>query len=196
MVEQNRPFSPGLTFSLQAVSLSLFFLIFFKVFFIWTIFKAFIGFFTMLFLLIMFWFLGHKACGNLSCPTSNWNYTLQTGRWSLNHWTARGSPNSYFLEKLVVYTYSIYLPLNSLIRASQVALMVKNPPANAGDIRDVGSILGWERSPGEGNGNPLQYSCLENSGTEKPGGLQSMGSQRTAHDWNDLPCTYSLINTC
>ena len=40
--------------------------------------------------------------------------------------------------------------------------MVKNPPANAGDIRDVDSILGWGRSPGGGHGNPLQYSCLEN----------------------------------
>ena len=40
--------------------------------------------------------------------------------------------------------------------------MVKNPPANAGDTRDVGSIPGLERSPGGGNGNPLQYSCLEN----------------------------------
>ena len=41
-------------------------------------------------------------------------------------------------------------------RISQVALVVKNPPANAGDIRDVGSIPGLGRSPGEGNGNPLQ----------------------------------------
>ena len=47
--------------------------------------------------------------------------------------------------------------------ASQVALVVKNLPANAGDIRDVGSISGSGRSPGEGNGNPLQSSCLENS---------------------------------
>ena len=46
--------------------------------------------------------------------------------------------------------------------ASQVVLVVKNPPANAGDVRDVGSIPGWGRSPGEGHGNPLQYSCLEN----------------------------------
>ena len=44
--------------------------------------------------------------------------------------------------------------------ASQVALVVKNPPANAGYVRDVGSIPGLGRSPG--NGNPLQYSCLEN----------------------------------
>ena len=40
--------------------------------------------------------------------------------------------------------------------------MVKNPPANAKDIRDAGSISGSGRSPGEGHGNLLQYSCLEN----------------------------------
>ena len=40
--------------------------------------------------------------------------------------------------------------------------MVKNPPANAGDIRDVGSIPSSVKSPGEEHGNPLQYSCLEN----------------------------------
>ena len=43
-----------------------------------------------------------------------------------------------------------------------MALVVKNPPANAVDIRDAGSIPGLGRSPGEGHGNPLQYSCLEN----------------------------------
>ena len=41
--------------------------------------------------------------------------------------------------------------------------MVKNLPANAGDIRDTGLIPGSERFAGEGNGNPLQYSCMENS---------------------------------
>ena len=44
----------------------------------------------------------------------------------------------------------------------QVALVVKNPPANAGDLRDAGLIPGWGRSPGGGHGNPLWYSCLEN----------------------------------
>ena len=43
-----------------------------------------------------------------------------------------------------------------------VVPVVKNPPANAGDIRDSGSILGPGRSSGEGNGYPLQYSCLGN----------------------------------
>ena len=43
-----------------------------------------------------------------------------------------------------------------------MVLVVKNPTANAGDLRDVGSIPGSGRCPGEGNGSPLQYSCLEN----------------------------------
>ena len=47
--------------------------------------------------------------------------------------------------------------------AFQVALVVKNPLANAGDIRDMSSISGLGRSPGKGHSNPFQYSCLENS---------------------------------
>ena len=45
---------------------------------------------------------------------------------------------------------------------SEVALVVNNAPINAGDARDVGLIPVLERSPGEGNGNALQYSCMEN----------------------------------
>ena len=45
---------------------------------------------------------------------------------------------------------------------TRVALVVKNLPANAGDMRDAGLTPGLGRSPGGGNGNPLQYSCLEN----------------------------------
>ena len=48
------------------------------------------------------------------------------------------------------------------IKASQVLLVVKNLPANAGDIKDAGSVPGWGRFPGGGHGNQLQYSCLEN----------------------------------
>ena len=40
--------------------------------------------------------------------------------------------------------------------------VVKNPPANAGDVRDMGSVPGLGKSPREGNGTPLQYSCVEN----------------------------------
>ena len=56
--------------------------------------------------------------------------------------------------------------------------VLKNPLATAGD---VGLIPGLERSPGEGNGNPLQHSCLAIPWTEEPGGLQSVGSQRVRH---------------
>ena len=48
-------------------------------------------------------------------------------------------------------------------KASQEALVIKNSPANAGDAKDAGSIPRSGRSPGEGNGNPLQHSCLRNS---------------------------------
>ena len=48
-------------------------------------------------------------------------------------------------------------------KASQVALVVKNPPADAEDLRDTDSIPGLGRSSGGGHGNPLQYSYLENS---------------------------------
>ena len=56
---------------------------------------------------------------------------------------------------------------------------VKASACNAGD---QSSIPGSGRSPGEGNGNPLQYSCLEKPMDEEPGGLQSMDSQRVGHD--------------
>ena len=49
--------------------------------------------------------------------------------------------------------------------------LVKNPPANAEDIRDTGLILGSGRSPGEGNGNSLQYSCQENPTDRESGRL-------------------------
>ena len=47
-------------------------------------------------------------------------------------------------------------------RTSQVGLLVKNLPANAGDVRDTGLVPGLGRSPEDGNGNPLQHSCLGN----------------------------------
>ena len=66
------------------------------------------------------------------------------------------------------------------ICASQVVLAVKNPPANAGDARDTGLIPGSGRSPGEGHGNPLQYSCLENPMDR---GAWKVTVQRVANSW-------------
>ena len=63
-----------------------------------------------------------------------------------------------------------------------MTLEAKNPPANAGDIRDSDLIPGAGRSPGEGNGNPLQYSCLEHPMDGGAWQVQSMDSQRVRHD--------------
>ena len=55
--------------------------------------------------------------------------------------------------------------------------MVKNPPASAGDVRDMGSIPGSGRYPGEGNGNPLQWNPMDRGASR----LHSIGSQRVGH---------------
>ena len=55
-----------------------------------------------------------------------------------------------------------------LLGLSYMALMVKNTLVNAGDIRHVGLISGWERSPGGGHGNPLRYSSLKNPIDREP----------------------------
>ena len=67
-------------------------------------------------------------------------------------------------------------------RASQVALAVKNSPANAGDARDVGSIHGLGRSPGGGMATYSSILAWRIPWTEEPSGLQSLGSQRVGHD--------------
>ena len=60
--------------------------------------------------------------------------------------------------------------------------MVKKPPANAGDARDMGLIPGLARSPGVGSGNPFQYSCLENSMNRGVWWATVHGSKRVGHD--------------
>ena len=72
---------------------------------------------------------------------------------------------------------------NRQLRASQVVLVVKNPLANAGNVRDVGSIPGSGRSPGGGHGNPLQHSCLGNP-IDK--GSWQATVHRGAKDWTRL----------
>ena len=81
-----------------------------------------------------------------------------------------------------------------------MALVVKSLPANAGDIRDTGSIPGSGRSAGEGNCHPLQYFFfLEDPWTKEPGGLQSIGLQRVGPTWSDLAhyyyhlCSFFLV---
>ena len=75
-----------------------------------------------------------------------------------------------------------------------MALVVKNPPDSAGDVRDAGLIPGLGRCPGERQGNALQYSCLENSmDREEPVGLPSMGSQRVGHNSTKQKFTMSAF---
>ena len=91
----------------------------------------------------------------------------------------------------------LYL-ISVLIKCSplMVALVVKNPPANVEDARDIGSIPGLGRSPGVGNGSPLQYSCLENShGQRNLVGYSPQGckeSDTTAHTQWFVEC----MNDC
>ena len=78
----------------------------------------------------------------------------------------------------------------SLEGAWLVVLVVKNPSASAGNVRDASSILGSRRFHGGGHGNPLQYYCLWILWTEDPGGLPSIGLQRVGQDWIDLTCKF------
>ena len=79
--------------------------------------------------------------------------------------------------------------------ASQVALMVKNPPTNAGDVRDLTSlntqeIFGWGESQLGGMATHSSILTWRISWAEEPGGLQSMGSQRDGHFWIYLAHMY------
>ena len=74
------------------------------------------------------------------------------------------------------WSWCLFLKMSTFVLGFPGGSVVKNPPANAGHI---GSIPASGRSLGEGNGNPLQYSCPENPMAEEPGGLQSMGSKKS-----------------
>ena len=75
--------------------------------------------------------------------------------------------------------------------ASQVALVVKNQPANVGDLRDAAQIWppGWENPLEEGMETHSSILAWRIPWTEKPGGLQSMELQRIRHNWSNLACT-------
>ena len=65
---------------------------------------------------------------------------------------------------------------------------------SACNVGDMGSIPRSGRSPGEGHGNPLQYSCLENPMGRGPGRLQSTGLQRVRHDWSNWACVHMHLD--
>ena len=97
----------------------------------------------------------------------------KTAVWSLPHWVDAwsGTPSQLGLQLSVIQEFQELfksrcihhqLGVYTITTASQVALLVKNWPANTGDKRDDSSIPGSGRSPGGEHDNPLQYSCLEN----------------------------------
>ena len=110
----------------------------------------------------------------------------------LLHWQADSLPlaltgKTHWYDNLLVITWTVCLQNKisffvCFFTACPQCLgftdssVVKIPPANVGN---VGLIPEWGSSPGEGNGNPLQYSCLGNTTDRGPGGLQSMGSQKS-----------------
>ena len=116
-------------------------------------------------------------------PTSKSYLGLFAGReitlysiWSATIW-------GYLCFQIIHY-YTIHW-------ASQLALVVKNPPANARNVRDVGSIPVLGRSPGRGRGKPLQYFCLENPMDREAwcAMVWSIESQKTGHGWSNLAHT-------
>ena len=76
------------------------------------------------------------------------------------------------------------------VRASQVALVVKNVPVSAEDLTDVVLIPGWGRSPGGGHGNLLQYCCLENPMDRGAWWATVHGVTRSWIQLSDLACTH------
>ena len=94
-----------------------------------------------------------------------------------------------FKPQIMLYEIDLIYGLSG---ASQVALVVKNPSANAGDIRDAGLIPRFGRSPGGGHGNPLQYSCLENRMDRGAWQARVQGVTKSWQCLKDLACKHGI----
>ena len=81
-------------------------------------------------------------------------------------------------RKLIAFLFESFMVT---VRASQVTLAIKNPPANAQDARDKGSVPGLGRPPGGGKGSPLYILAWRIPWTEELGGLWSKALQRVGH---------------
>ena len=113
---------------------------------------------------------GHCAREGSELATKYHEVASMMQVWSDKKWRAVSQQWKNFTPQLLwvgkpsemeEHCFSSIFPLKARV-ASHVALVVKNPPTNSGDIRDTSLIPGSGRSPGEGHSNPLQYSCLEN----------------------------------
>ena len=129
------------------------------------------------------------ACQGRRCGFNPWAWKIP--------WRREWQPNPVFLPRkshgkrsLVGCSPRGHKELDTIERLTQHSLpermrgfpsssAIEDPPANAGDM---GSVPGWGKSPGEGNGSPLQDSCLGNPKDREPGGLLFMGLQRVGHN--------------
>ena len=94
-----------------------------------------------------------------------------------------------FKPQIMLYEIDLIYGLSG---AFQVALVVKNPPANARYIRDAGLIPGLGRPPGRGHGNPLQYSCLENHTDRGAWWARVQGVTKSWTCLKDLACKHGI----
>ena len=130
----------------------------------------------------------------LNFLSPQWTSTLKSGGNSWNGSKLMDVPHpraeeghlhlllSINMIKMIVHRPTLGFPGGSEVKASA---------RNAGNL---GSIHGLGRSPGERNGNPLQYSSWRIPWTEDPGGLQSTGSQRVGHNWATLLSLFTLLS--
>ena len=109
------------------------------------------------------------ATGWLQMGHHGWAKINESILWGSIHYIDFIKSTLHILWSLKIGDYTYFMSVMFLVsmcmeiqEASQAALVVKNLPVNAGDVRDAGSIPGSGRSPGGGHGNPLWYSCLEN----------------------------------
>ena len=120
--------------------------------------------------------LKYEAIENLNTPVSRAHTRWWGGEWSLKE------PLKKLLE-----------PDGFVAWGFPGGTVVKNLPANTGAPRDMGLIPGLGRSPGEGNGKPLQYSCLENSmdrGAWQPAVREIAESDKTEHTYTHKKCSF------
>ena len=101
----------------------------------------------------------------------------------------QGSNSGLLQGRFLMFWATTYGRCYAKLWVSQVVLVVKNLPADERDTRDASSIPGSGRSPREGNGNPLHYSCLENLMDRGAWRVQSTRLQRVGH--SDLECTHA-----
>ena len=121
-----------------------------------------------------------RMAGNHLKPEEVWkDFSLETSKGA---WTGQDLDFRLWASVLDGIDFYCFKPPNLwyILYCSSLNLGIEESAQNVGDL---GSIPESGRSHREGNGYPFRYSCLENSMTEEPGGLQPLGSQRVGHDW-------------